>query len=233
MYEGVRVAEIQASNLFIDGLLSGWFWVAGDINPADWCTKPRSVEDLASDFWISGPDFLSLDESCWPIKSTYKSEGLDGELKVPRRMHVVVTSGLGKVLTRLVHRYSSFEKVIRILARMSRLGTRTRNPQRELEASELHQAKIELIKSAQEGLEKELTLAVEKGQGRFRKLAPAKDDAGVWRVGARMQNHVPFTVDGKMPALLPPDHRLTTLVMEEVHRFAHPGMDGKKICISH
>ena len=109
---------------------------------------------------------------------------------------------------------------------MSRLGNRLRNPQRELEASELHQAKIELIKSSQEGLVAELNLAVEKGEGRFRKLAPTQDEAGVWRVGSRMQNHVPFTEDGKMPALLPPDHRLTTLVMEEVHRFAHPGMDG-------
>ena len=226
MYEGVRVAEIQSSTSFEDGLLLGWFWVTGEINPADWCTKPRPVADLVSDFWLSGPQFLSLDVSQWPVKSTYKSDGLDGEIEVPRRVNVVIASGLSTILTRVVLRYSSFEKVIRILARMSRLGNRMSSEQVELEAPEMHQAKTELIKFAQEGLVEELKLAAEKGQGRFRKLAPAKDEAGVWRVGARMRNHVPFTADGKMPALLPPDHRLTTLVMEEVHRFAHPGMDG-------
>ena len=29
-----------------------------------------------------------------------------------------------------------------------------------------------------------------------------------------------------MPVLLPPDHRITTLVMEEAHQFAHLGQDG-------
>ncbi len=39
-YEGLREAEIQSSNTFVEGKLENWAWVSGDINPADWCTKP-------------------------------------------------------------------------------------------------------------------------------------------------------------------------------------------------
>ena len=47
-YEGVRVAELQSTNECVDGTeLKGWAWVSGPENPADWCTKPRTVKELA------------------------------------------------------------------------------------------------------------------------------------------------------------------------------------------
>ena len=48
----------------------------------------------------------------------------------------------------------------------------------------------------------------------------------VWRVGARLKNHVPFTFDNKLPVILPPDHRVTRLIMEDSHRFHHGGQDS-------
>ena len=64
--------------------------------------------------------------------------------------------------------------------------------------------------------------------GPYKKLAPRKDDQGVWRVGSRLLNFVPFTEDKKMPILLPYIHRVTDLVMVESHenRGAHSGHDG-------
>ena len=38
--------------------------------------------------------------------------------------------------------------------------------------------------------------------------------------------NVPFTLDHQLPVLLPPDHRITSLVMEEAHQFSHLGQDG-------
>ena len=62
-YEGVRIAEIQSSNEFRDGRLAGWAWVPGCDNPADWCTKPRTVKDITEkDFFYSGPPFLQSEE---------------------------------------------------------------------------------------------------------------------------------------------------------------------------
>ena len=45
-YEGTRISEIQSSNKFVNGRLEGWAWVPGSENPADWCTKPRTVQNL-------------------------------------------------------------------------------------------------------------------------------------------------------------------------------------------
>ena len=45
-------------------------------------------------------------------------------------------------------------------------------------------------------------------------------------MGSRLVNHVPFTFDNKLPILLPPDHRVTQLLMEDSHQFAHTGQDG-------
>ena len=62
-YEGIRVAEIQTTAVWKDGKLLGVFWVPGEVNPADWCTKPRRVEDLLSSFWQCGPEFMKGDVS--------------------------------------------------------------------------------------------------------------------------------------------------------------------------
>ena len=59
---------------------------------------------------------------------------------------------------------------------------RTASPHIELEAPELRQAKIQLIKFSQKGMVKELNIAVDEGKGRFRKLAPTEDEDGVWLV---------------------------------------------------
>ena len=47
-FEGVRVSEIQTSGNFVQGRLENWSWVEGELNPADWASKPRMVSDLAS-----------------------------------------------------------------------------------------------------------------------------------------------------------------------------------------
>ena len=65
------------------------FWVPGELNPVDWCTKTRKAEELMSYFWLRGPDFLLLDISEWPIKFTYKKEELEGELPIPKPVFLV------------------------------------------------------------------------------------------------------------------------------------------------
>ena len=72
----------------------------------------------------------------------------------------------------------------------------------------------------------ELSEAAEFGTGRFRKLAPTLDEEGVWRVGSRMKNRVPFTKDSKMPKILPTQHKVTLLIMRFSHEFCHAGQDG-------
>ena len=58
----------------MDGRLADWSWIEGDMNPADWATKPRRVSELATGgFWQKGPDFLRKDYKEWPIKHDFKT----------------------------------------------------------------------------------------------------------------------------------------------------------------
>ena len=41
--------------------------------------------------------------------------------------------------------------------------------------------------------------------GRYRRLAPQKDENGTWRIGSRLGSIVPFTNSGNLPILLPKD----------------------------
>merc|ERR1712237_47844 len=80
-FEGVRVAEIQASGHMEKGHLKDWTWIESELNPADWVTKPRKVKELvAKGFWQNGPDFLRTDYESWLIKKSFKTKRLDGKL---------------------------------------------------------------------------------------------------------------------------------------------------------
>ena len=226
-YEGVRVAEIQSSNKFVNSTLEGWAWVAGSDNPSDWCTKPRSVEEVRGNrFWVDGPDFLQQHESTWPIKLTYKKDNLEGELNVPRSvkcLHVQVHHQ--DFLGRLVNRSSSWTKAVRVLAWMLRyVDCRHIRRIKPLTAEEVARAKKLLIKYSQRELLPDLEQAA-KGKGKFRKLCPMLDEDGIWRVGSRLKV-VPFTLDAKLPALLPNKHRITLLVMRKAHQHSHLRQDG-------
>ena len=62
-FEGIKIAEVQSTNEFADGKLIAWGWVPGRDNPADWCTKPRTPQEiLGNDIFLSGPAFLKTKE---------------------------------------------------------------------------------------------------------------------------------------------------------------------------
>ena len=189
-YEGERIAEIQSSNMFQDGKLVGWAWVASEDNPADWCTKPRAVGDLPpGGFWERGPDFFNKEESEWPIRFTYKSEKLDGEI-LPLNVHTaVVQDKSSDVLHRIIERCGTWRKCVRVMAWVLRIFS-LKGKQRTsliLSAVELKNSKFTLLRYAQRCLQKDLSDAAEWSFGRFRKLAPMKDENGVWRVGSRFK----------------------------------------------
>ena len=88
-YEGVRVAEVQSLCTIEDGELSYFAWVSTELNPADWCTKPREVEDLVEGgLWERGSGFLREKESSWPIRHAYK---MHTRFPCPRRKSLLST----------------------------------------------------------------------------------------------------------------------------------------------
>ena len=112
-YEGIRIAEIQSSNSFVDEKLDGWAWVSGDLNPADWCTKPRSAKKVSNDsFWQDGPEFLRQEEESWPIRHSYKTERLEGEVSVGKTAAVFFQSCFSDHLGRLIHNISFWSRLV-------------------------------------------------------------------------------------------------------------------------
>ena len=223
IWEAIRVSEIQSTNVFKDGRLIPFAWIGTKDNPADWCTKPRPVKDLEPDgFWQTGPQFLQLEESDWPIKLTYRTDKLEGEIVIGKSCHVsVVNVANPDLLGRIVNRCGSWKRMKQILARILHLGF----PGPTL-ASEIRRAKHLLLKFAQADIVTELKRAADTGKGRFRRFAPSVDESELWRVGSRIRQYVPFTFDSKLPVILPTNHLVTLRIMQSSHNHSHVAADG-------
>ena len=226
-FESIRVAEIQQSDMNVDGTIPNWKWIPTAFNPADWCTKPRHVRELAvGSFWECGPEFLRKPVEEWPVRSSYKKEGLEGEIvsKKVFAVRVAVSKGVDDYLKSLINRSSSWRRMLRVLVWMIRAPRL--QPAKSLESVEIMLARNVLVKLVQKELVDELKQASEKGVGRFRKLAPVEDSDGLWRVGSRMKNRIPFTFDAKLPVIVPTKSKVTMLIMKDAHLFNHGGVDA-------
>ena len=138
-----------------------------------------------------------------------------------------MSTGYTNITVSLFLRCSSCVKIYRVNGWIIRLCTPLSiRPSGPLSCDEIKMSKLMLGKEAQKEIASELAEAADSGKGRFRKLAPMKDDDGVWRVGSRLRNFVPFTKDTKMPKILPTNHPMTILIMRHAHEFAHAGQDG-------
>ena len=188
------------------------------------CTKPRQVEDLLpGGFWEAGPGFLRSEESSWSMKLTFK-ENLEGDIPVLKKAFVIHVDTCAKdFLSNLVDSISTWRRIHRILAWVLQWPKKLYG---YLRCEMIKVSKTKLVKMAQEEMCGELKKAADEGKGKYRKLAPVLDEDGVWRVGSRLRNFVPFTFDNKLPAILPPDSKLTTLIMEDSHQFCHGGQDS-------
>ena len=147
------------------------------------------------------------------------------------RCHFVVTAVTTNIVNRLLVRGSSWTKIIRVLAWIIRLcESRAKVFSGPLTLEEVRASKMIIIKEAQKEIELELKEAADSGKGRFRKLAPVKDQEGVWRVGSRLRNYVPFTEDSEMPKILPTNHRTTHSSPHALSSSVQPLGSGRNSC---
>ena len=159
-----------------------------------------------------------------PIKLTFKKDNFEGELKVPKHVKCFFAQiHHDDFLGKLVHRSSSWSKAVRVLSWILRyVDCRFVRRMGPLGVEELAQARAFLIKYAQRELLHDLQ---QTNKGKYKRLCPVLENDGIWRVGARMRV-APFTIDSKLPALLPYNHRVTYLLMLEAHRHSHLRQDG-------
>ncbi|XP_065088590.1 uncharacterized protein LOC135710068 [Ochlerotatus camptorhynchus] len=204
-----------------------WNHVSDQDNPADCASRGLTPGELVSfDLWFNGPQWLCKDEEFWNAE-LYDPVDDENLLEV-RKLKVLHTNPKATrdnydVERELIERRSSFNLVVRALAYVNRFVQATKGMECEptLTPGELYAAKAQIARTAQFYVYKQEMelLAKEKelpAKNRLSALHPFLDNTGTMRVGGRLQNS-PYSFDVKHPIILPRDHRVTELLLRELH----------------
>ncbi len=235
-FEANRVSEIQE-------ILppERWKHVKGNENPADAGSRGVLPKDIINHhLWWSGPLWLKSDPSTWESK-----------LVIPLSLEAVLTSGIREEDLKLrdkkevsmavnttntpsemvidINRYSSFVRLMRVIAFVRRVVTKTHLfTSTPLTVDELHKAEIWCLKKVQSEMFSEVISLLKRGKQLPKKhylkpLNPFLDSDSLLRVGGRLsQSQMDF--ESRHPLILHGKHRLTTLIVEHEHkRLCHAG----------
>lgn len=226
-----RVTQIQ--NRFSPSI---WYHVSSQDNPADPGSRGLLPSELiANSLWWAGPPWLRSEREHWPYNSIHRSHIADTS---EEQRKIVLTSMIKEnPIIFLLSRYSSLTKIQRIVCyilryvRIHTIKSTFIDPIFSTDAMPISMFELEgaltlLIKLVQqEVFQQELSLLKKKCllPKPFRKLTPFMDEVGVLRVGGRLVN-AGISFQQKHPALLPSNHKLTTLIIEYTHsKYLHPG----------
>lgn len=221
-----RVSHIQAKVP-----PSCWHHVDGTDNPADCASRGILPDALpAHPLWWAGPPWLHSSPRYWPQAHRVLELPIDADAE-QRQVVFLTLDQDDSILGQLLVKFSSLRKILGVVAYCQRFltncaesaDTRIIGPLSEVE---LYNAQTILIRDMQrdvfsrelENLRNHLPCSKP-----IRKLAPFLDTHGVIRVGGRLR-HSELDLDAKHPMLLPRAHRLTELIIRDVHaKNLHPG----------
>ncbi|XP_045449996.1 uncharacterized protein LOC123658688 [Melitaea cinxia] len=215
-----------------------WRHVPSATNSADICSRGQlPTELLTNTLWWAGPEWLSQPPSEWPTDIS-KCQTQEDVVIPEQRSTVLIaneteTTSKTSIIDHLFEKYSSLDKICRILAyiRRFRVNSCVDGPRPEslvVTDVECHRALLMIVKHFQNRFFFDVisNLRLRKQLPRnFRKLNPFLDDQGILRVGGRLARSG-LEFEHKHPALLPRKCVLTTAVIESIHRKnLHPGLN--------
>lgn len=204
-----RVSEIQSKTNASD-----WRHIRTHDNPADLLSRGIFPENLDSTtIWKKGPPWLTDNEKKWPKKPTLSN----AELPELKRTTCLLTTTFDDSI---LYRYSSFNKLQRIIAFCLRMK-RTNTNKGFITNKEIAYESNTIIKLVQQQtftieisrLTKGLSLP---NKSKLLCLQPFLDNNGILRVGGRLQNSN-LIYNHRHPILLPENHRITKLLIEREH----------------
>ena len=213
-----------------------WCHVPGKFNPADVISQGCQAGNL-SNMWFEEPKFLWDYKANWPVSRT-AGDVLSGDPEVKPRAAVHsgavvtdddVTSPRG--LTMLMEHYSSYYQLRKAVCWLTRflrhLQGQTISPG-PITWPEMEVAEMQIIRFVQGQVyhkeigDLKITGSV-KVSSSLCKLSP-KLAEGIVVVGGRL-HEVPVSQRVKCPVILPHSHRLSCMIVQEVHGYAHLGID--------
>ncbi len=168
---------------------SQWYYVNTTENPADHASRGLHASDIPSSIWLSGPKFLWEQEvSPTPNTSANLLVG-DPEVKSVQTFMTTVSDSTD-ILSRF-SRFSSWSMLLKVVARIKRLGSKQKYPSDHVTVEERQRAAEVVIKLVQqEAFSKEIRM-IEKGNAlpsssALYHLDPVVDK-GLLRVGGRLK----------------------------------------------
>ncbi|XP_027844862.2 uncharacterized protein LOC114125425 [Aphis gossypii] len=208
-----------------------WNYVSTIDNPADPASRgllPKSM--LSSSIYWNGPEFIRLSEDQWP---SFKFATLAPSQLPETRPNTVATLAVNVHPSSLdfISRFSSFEKMLRVLCYVSRyLSHRLRRQPLRVGPITFAERKRSLsivVQRTQQHYFSDLIKALKNKSmitpPYLAQLAPYIDDNYIVRVGGRLR-FSGISYDAKHPILLPRSSRLTELIIRHYHlSFLHGG----------
>ncbi|XP_052750894.1 uncharacterized protein LOC128200635 [Galleria mellonella] len=210
-----------------------WHHVSTNFNPADGRSRGMHPADLVKHkCWWKGPVWLSEPEENWPESLLILPSSHD--VQAEQKILCLQTSSNVNFVDQLLNKFSlliTLKRVLSFCFRFIHNSRRSSSNEKNfgpLLSSETNKSFMYLIKYVQQttfskeidNLKRNRSNLLPKS---LRKLSLFLDVAGLLRVGGRLANaNVNYNV--KHPLLLPRDHRLTHLIIDDCHKkFMHPG----------
>ena len=203
-----------------------WAYCSTVENPADLGSRGVLASQLEGDeLWWRGPQWLTGQIEDWPVtpEDLPTPESSLEKKKTTSAMLATMKKETGVAALVNPNDYSKLQRLVCVVAWVRRfvnnlkigLGRKENTKQSgKLEARELNEAEIELIKSAQNQLKK---------QDNFKQLVSelgVKEQGEILRCVGRLVNS-DLDFDARRPIILPRKHHLTKLIIQYCHESVH------------
>ncbi|XP_017468488.1 PREDICTED: uncharacterized protein LOC108360634 [Rhagoletis zephyria] len=207
-----------------------WRWVPTADNVADEATKWHGDPDFCNESrWLKGPAFLKLKLGEWPAQQNIVKSELSEELR-PQYVGLHRELAQSNLITANPERFSSWNRLLRATAQAISCARRWLSMVRgsdvvrnQLDSEDLCKAEKQLWKKAQLDAFADSIASLLKGKriekhSDIYKLSPYLDGDNVLRIDGRVKMN-----DRKDPVLLPRNHYITRLIVNEFHIKYHHG----------
>lgn len=201
-----RVSEVQSNNIH------EWNYVSSEENPADCATRGLMPHELQKhELWWHGPKWLKNHPASW-ARTTINIPELEQKRVVVNAVTITDSDWVPGA--------SSWPKLVRIIAYCLRM--KSKNHAATFTLKELNDAKTILYRVCQQDAFAEEISSLKENKPVSKKsklvsLNPFLDDKNVLRVGGRLQNTI-STYDNKHPVILPQNHRISQLIIKQMHK---------------
>lgn len=219
-FVAVRVGEIQQSTK-----PDQWYWIDGEHNIADWVSRGKCPGDLGpNSAWQRGYEFMYTPIDSWPIQQSRTKEVELPEVKsyIFHTIAVMPKINISAVVD--ISRFSSLSTLVKVTARIMSMCPKLPRQLASVLVYPTYKAYKSALKiwiySAQRDNSTGKSIVQKTEAGDLRNLVPVVDDDGIIRVRGRVFSKEELSE----PILLPQNHRLSKLIVREIHELNHDGL---------